>query len=80
MAKLTGISPTMIFNLQKGSMEPSFEVMEKIAKSLNKKPSYFLEYRIGKIMASLSSYLVKSPEIASMWYSEISKNEGIKIK
>lgn len=80
MAHKTGIPVGTIQKYRSGQMSPSFQTMEKIAEGFNIDPSYFLEYRIGKILASIDSYLVKNPEVASAWFVKIKNSAGIKIK
>lgn len=80
MAHKTGIPSGTIQKYRSGAMAPSFQTMEKIAAGFNIDPSYFLEYRIGKILASIDSYLVENPEVASTWFHKIKKNTGLKIK
>lgn len=77
MANKTGLPLASIQKIRSGAMTPSFETMEKIAVAFNMDPSYFLEYRICKILSSLDAYLVANPETATSWYSKL--NKGIKI-
>lgn len=80
MSEKTGIPLASIQKIRSGDMTPSYETMEQIAKSFNIDPSYFLDYRIAKILSCIDSYLTNSPETATSWYKKIEKNKGIKIK
>lgn len=77
-AEKLDISYSKVYNLKLGKAEPTFELMEKIAEVYNRKPSYFLEYRVGKVLLSIQSYLTSNPETATAWYSKV--NSGIVIR
>ena len=67
----TGLSKSHIQRLLSGEDTPSIQSMEKIAESFNKHPSYFIEYRIFKILESFNYILLENPEIATNWYKKI---------
>ena len=67
----TGLSKSHVQRLLSGEDNPSIESMEKIADGFKKHPSYFLEYRIYKILASVNYILVNNPETATNLYSKI---------
>jgi len=54
--------------------------MEKIAEVYNRKPSYFLEYRIAKVLISIEFFLTQNPETATVWFSKVKKDSGIVIR
>ena len=80
MVHKTKISKEIIYHMKRGTRHPSFQEMEQIAKSFGKDPSFFLEYRIGKVLAAIDSYLRRSPETATVWHSKVVKAQGIKVK
>lgn len=79
MVHKTKISKEIIYHMKRGTRTPTFSEMEQIARSFGKDPSYFLEYRIGKILASIDLYLQRSPETAALWHEKVQKAEGLKI-
>lgn len=80
MVHKTKISKEIIYHMKRGTRHPSFEEMEQIARSFGKDPSFFLEYRIGRVLAAIDSYLRRSPETATVWHAKVIKAEGIKVK
>jgi len=79
MVAKTGITKQIIYQMKKGNREPTFEEMEQIARSFGHDPSFFLEYRIGKVLAAIDIYLQTAPETAAVWYNHVTKNTGLKI-
>lgn len=79
MTHKTKISKELIYRMKRGLRHPSFEEMEQIARSFGKDPSFFLEYRIGKVLAAIDVYLRRSPEVATVWHSKVVKAEGLKV-
>jgi len=63
--------------LADGSRFPSYEDMEDIAKACNRDPSFFMEYRIAKILSAIDNYLMQSPETASVWYNKVVKSQPL---
>lgn len=80
MTAKTGITQNVIYLIKRGKRPASMEDMEKIALAFNKDPSYFLEYRIGKVLESINSYLEQSPETATAWFTKVKQTKGIVIK
>ena len=74
------ISAAHVYNLKEGKAQPTLELMEKIAEVYNRRPSYFLEYRVGMVLMSIESYLTRNPETATVWYSKVQSNSGIIIR
>jgi DNA-binding phage protein len=79
MVVKTGVSRQIIYDMKRGKRHPSFEEMAQIAEAFDRDPSFFLEYRIGKVLAAIDTFLVRSPETASSWYKIVTKNEGLKV-
>ena len=61
--------------LLKGDKQPDIETIEQVAKALGKDPSYFVEYRIGYIVASVSHFLEWAPEASVVQYNKIKGRE-----
>ena len=76
-AAKTGISYSHVFQLKSGNATPTIRMMEDIAIAYNREPSYFLEYRIHFVLESMSSFLMKNPEVATTWFN---KSKGIVIQ
>lgn len=76
IATKIGLDKSYVHRLLKGDAEPSLEVIEKVAKAFNKHPSYFVEYRIGYIMAMLDYKLNQVPEMSVVFYNKLAgRNE-----
>lgn len=76
IAHKTGLPPTRVHQLLKGDIPPTVEIMEQIAKGFRKKPSYFVEYRIGYIVATIAFKLETMPETATVLYKKLAgRNE-----
>jgi len=71
IANKTNLSKSHIQLLLTEKSSPSFEAMEKIAEGFGKKPTFFLEYRVAKVMALVESFLFDSPETATAWYHKM---------
>jgi DNA-binding phage protein len=67
----TGLSKSHVQRLLSGQDNPSIETLEKIARSFDKHPSYFLEYRIYKVLESFNNLMMQNPETATNWYKKI---------
>jgi DNA-binding phage protein len=78
IAAKTGLGKSYVHRLLNGEQSPSFGTMEEIAKAFNKHPSYFLEYRIAKVVVVVERFLSATPEAASGWYLKVvDKNDRI---
>lgn len=76
LAAKTGLDKSYVHRLLKGDADPSLEIIEKIAKAFNKRPSYFVEYRVGYILAMLDHKLMSSPETSIVFYNKLAgRNE-----
>lgn len=62
VSRKVGLAHVTVHRLIRGEIVPTGEMMERIAEAFGKRPSYFLEYRIGAIAASVMQKLVGSPE------------------
>lgn len=71
LANKCGLSLNMTQRLLSGSMQPTIEVMEKIAKAFKKHPSYFIEYRISYILGMLSERMLDIPEASIVPYKKL---------
>jgi len=71
VAELSGLPLSRVRRLLNGSLEPSFEEMETIAKVYHKEPSYFIEYRVGFVCTVIDAYLMDSPETATAWFLKL---------
>lgn len=76
MAAKVDIDKSFVHRLMKGDADPTLEIMEKISKAFNKHPSYFVEYRIGYVLAMIDHKLMQSPETSVVLYNKlIGRNE-----
>jgi predicted DNA-binding transcriptional regulator AlpA len=67
----TGLSKSHVQRLLTQNECPSIETLEKIAEGFKKHPSYFLEYRVYKVLESINFLLLKNPETATHWYRRV---------
>jgi len=67
----TGLSKSHVQRLLTGADNPSIETIEKIASAFKKHPSYFLEYRIFKVLECVNVFLIENPETATTWYKKV---------
>jgi hypothetical protein len=76
VAHKTGLDKSYVHRLQSGDAIPTVETIEVVAKAFKKKPSYFVEYRIGYILATISHKLEQSPETSIHFYKKLAgRNE-----
>lgn len=73
-ARNAGVTKSTMHNLLQGQRTPDIETIESIAKSLGKRPSYFVEYRVGYIVAVISHYLEWAPESSVVHYKKITNH------
>ena len=66
-----GLSHMQVFRLMRGDRQPSLRQMEMIAKAFGKKPGWFLDYRIGIIIAIVADRMVKSPEMSIKYFQRV---------
>lgn len=85
IAHKTGLDRTQVHRLLGGRsgeapLLPSFETMAQIAKSFNRDPSYFLEYRTAHILFALDNFFQENPETATVWFKKLKTAGKIKVK
>lgn len=73
VAHKTGFGKSYIQRLLQGEQQPTFAAMEQIAQAYGKHPSYFLEYRVARVVIILERFLSSYPETASSWYLKVVK-------
>jgi len=55
----------------RGLREPSLVQIEMIAKAFGKEPGWFLDYRLGVIMAFVGNRLEQMPEMSIQYYQKV---------
>ncbi len=65
------LDKSYVHRLLTGAAFPPVETMAVIAKSFNKDPSYFLEYRIHMVLGALEQKLQEFPESSVVFYNKI---------
>jgi uncharacterized protein YidB (DUF937 family) len=70
LAIKVGMNRAQVQRLMKGEITPSGEMMEAVAKAFEKRPSYFLEYRVGAIAAHIMHCLTEGGDNNSVRYYE----------
>lgn len=73
VARLTGLSRSQVYRLQRGEVEAEFETMEHIAVGFKKHPSYFAEYRTYFVLAHLQDRLMQMPESTIDIYRRVTR-------
>lgn len=58
----TGLDRNLVHRLLRGEAEPDNYEMEIIATAYGKRPSFFLEYRIGFCLMMVHTHMIKYPE------------------
>lgn len=80
MIEKTGLTVNVLQRLKSGERDPSFEEMSQIATGLGLDKAFFLEYRIGKVLASINVFLENNPETATAWFAKVNRNGKIVLK
>lgn len=62
IAEKTGLDRNLVHRLMKGQVEPDNYEMELFAAAFGRRPSYFLEYRIGFILMLVHEHMMQYPE------------------
>lgn len=76
VANKTGLDKSYVHRLLSGNAVPTVEAIEAIAKAFKKHPSYFVEYRIGYIVAVIANKLEQIPETSIHFYKKLAgRNE-----
>lgn len=71
MARKVSMSPSHAYNLMTGRNQPKVEDMELVAAAYNKHPSYFYEYRVAFVAASMSERIDYAPESSIIYYERV---------
>lgn len=80
LAHSSGLDKMVIHKLLNGTMEPTIDHIEKIAKALRRHPSYFLEYRVAYVTGILAERMTEYPESSIVQYVRVrdTMKEGLK--
>lgn len=78
LAELTGLDRNLIQRLLSGHDEPDAYEIEIMASAFGRRPSYFLEYRIGFILSMVHSHMMKFPESSVGPFLKVRDNLGKK--
>lgn len=76
MESKLGMPKTRVFRLLRGLDTPNTQDMELIAKAFKKQPSYFVEYRVQAIAASVYAALGEQPETSIGVYERLWQQAG----
>ena len=71
LAHKVGLTSTMTQRLLEGRAAPTAEMLEQIARSFKKHPSYFIEHRVGYILAILTERFAQVPEASIVPYLKL---------
>jgi transcriptional regulator with XRE-family HTH domain len=71
LARMTGMQRTMVHRLMRGDIKPTSEIIVKVAQTFGKKPSYFVEWRIGVIASAIVANLTAMPERSVRAYESL---------
>jgi len=71
VAAKTGLEKTMVQNLLTGKRQPDVQIMEQVAESFKKDPSYFFEYRVAYVLAALGDKMAGAPEMTVDLYKRL---------
>lgn len=74
LAVKTGLDRNMVYKLLRGDHAPDVYAMSQVAKSFDKHPSFFLEYRIMYIAAALMERMEWAPESTIGTYRKLSQH------
>lgn len=76
LADKTGLDRNLIHRLMKGLDEPDCFEMEIVAAAFGRRPSYFLEYRVGYILTMVHAHMLKYPESSVGPYLKVRDKMG----
>jgi len=71
LAHSSGLPKSTIHRLVEGKAHPTVEQIEAISKGLRKDPSYFMEYRVAFVVASMVELFSRSPESTVVQYEKL---------
>lgn len=73
LAFYSGLPKSTVHRLLGGNCSPSIGQIEALSKALRKDPSYFMEYRVAFVLASLAQLFGMSPESSIVQFEKLSK-------
>lgn len=79
MVEITGLTINILQRLKSGERNPSYREMAQIADGFGLDRAFFLEYRIGYVLASVNHFLEDHPETATAWYAKVEKPSKLSI-
>lgn len=71
LSATTGIPKTEIHRLRNGEKKPTIDQIEQVAEGIKKHPSFFIEYRIGFVVHTLSEMMMVVPESTIVQYEKM---------
>jgi transcriptional regulator with XRE-family HTH domain len=71
VARLVDMPRTIVHRLMRGEIKPSSEMIVKVSQAFGKKPSYFVEWRIGVIASTIVDALTAMPERSVRAYESL---------
>lgn len=74
LARKTHLSRSELHRFQQGLDVPTAQEMEAIAGAFDKHPSYFVEWRMGYILALLAEHMAEVPEASVGFYRKAKKH------
>lgn len=76
LAEETGLNRNRVFKILRGQVEPdSFEI-HAFAKAFGKRPSFFIEHRIGYTLSFLHAHMMKNPESSVSAFTKLYEQIG----
>ncbi len=76
LASKTGLDRNLVHRLLQGDVDPTADVMERVAKAFKKSPGYFPEYRIAYIVGVLFYKLDSGPEASVSFFQKLQNLGG----
>lgn len=75
-AKVRDMSPTRVYRLLRGEVNPTAADMEAVAAAFKRHPSYFVEYRVRSIHAALLEQLERDPQGSIRVFEQLYQRSG----
>lgn len=79
LAALTGLNKDLLHQLTLGKRQPDSYELEIVATAFGRRPSYFLEYRIGYVLSMVHAHMLKYPESSVGPYLKVRDKLGKKV-
>lgn len=76
ISRKTGLAPTFVYRLMMGERSIDMVTLERVAAAYKKDPGYFLEYRVGFVLAALGDRLTHAPETSVGLYRRLRGEKG----